>query len=304
MPCTGQSSGSGSSWPRIFSTTTYSGRASGEARFSLARRNSSRRRGLDGRPGVGRRGRQLPRFRSWRRASCRNRFSCSWLQVAARDRTGRRDGRSAAPCTMPRSSSSNTRRVRAFEDLAMLHLDRGQLVDVEEAAIVDFVGRDPPVGQAIRLLADAAASSRSKLRASPRVPLSCCRLASIAAATAGELVDQLLQAPLDDFLLAVLFGDPLPVGHRSRRQVADRRQDAEELQQVRHARRRAAAPAARSRSPRTGAYEPRRSGIAPVVAVQPESAVLQLHGQAGRLPAPCRTDRPARAAESCGPGPA
>ena len=42
--------------------------------------------------------------------------------------------------------------VCGLEDLLALHAQGGQVVDVEEAAVVDLVGRDPPVGQAIALM--------------------------------------------------------------------------------------------------------------------------------------------------------
>src|SRR5260370_1138234 len=37
--------------------------------------------------------------------------------------------------------------VRGFKDLGLLGADRGEVVDVEEAAIIDFVGGDTPEGQ-------------------------------------------------------------------------------------------------------------------------------------------------------------
>jgi len=41
--------------------------------------------------------------------------------------------------------------VHAVEDDRILHADGGQLVDVEESAIVDLFGRDAPVRQPVRL---------------------------------------------------------------------------------------------------------------------------------------------------------
>ena len=42
--------------------------------------------------------------------------------------------------------------VHLVEDRRVFHPQRGELVDVEEAAVVDFLGRDAPVRQAVRLL--------------------------------------------------------------------------------------------------------------------------------------------------------
>ncbi len=42
--------------------------------------------------------------------------------------------------------------VDLVEDRRIFHAQRGELVDVEEAPVVDFLGRDAPVRKAVRLL--------------------------------------------------------------------------------------------------------------------------------------------------------
>ena len=41
--------------------------------------------------------------------------------------------------------------VSRVEDFWQLHPDRGQIVYVKKAAVIDFLGRDPPEGEPIRL---------------------------------------------------------------------------------------------------------------------------------------------------------
>jgi hypothetical protein len=45
-------------------------------------------------------------------------------------------------------------RVHRLEDLGIFDADRRQFVDVEEAAVVDLVGRDAPVTDAVRLIGE------------------------------------------------------------------------------------------------------------------------------------------------------
>ena len=44
--------------------------------------------------------------------------------------------------------------MHALKHFGHLDANRGQLVDVEEAAVVDFVGRDPPIAKTVRLLVE------------------------------------------------------------------------------------------------------------------------------------------------------
>ena len=58
------------------------------------------------------------------------------------------------PSTLPSAQQPQDQLVRGGEDLRLLHAQGGQFVDVEEAAVVDLVGGDPPVRQAIGLLVE------------------------------------------------------------------------------------------------------------------------------------------------------
>ena len=49
--------------------------------------------------------------------------------------------------------------VGVLEDLGLFHAHRGQLGDVEEAAVVDLLGRDPPEGQPIGLIVEQRVES-------------------------------------------------------------------------------------------------------------------------------------------------
>ena len=42
--------------------------------------------------------------------------------------------------------------MRRVENLRQFHPDGGEIVDVEEAPVVDFLRRDPPEGEAIGLI--------------------------------------------------------------------------------------------------------------------------------------------------------
>ena len=55
-------------------------------------------------------------------------------------------GRGAAPDQLEHEA------MHLLEDRGIFHPQRRELVDVEEAAIVDLFGRDPPVRQPVRLL--------------------------------------------------------------------------------------------------------------------------------------------------------
>ena len=121
--------------------------------------------------------------------------------------------------------------MRGVEDLGVLHADRGQLVDVEESAIVDLVGGRPPVGEAIGLCLEQLCR-RSKLAASPGRPFHAWTTWSTCAAMAGERSTQRAQALAADLRLALPLAHRVGVGGRSRRQVLQRGQDAEELAQV------------------------------------------------------------------------
>ena len=121
--------------------------------------------------------------------------------------------------------------VGAFENLRMLDADGRQLVDVEEAAIVDFVGRHAPIGQAIRLLAQQLIQAVEAVGiALPAVELM--QRLGQDAGNRRRAFGQLVQAAFDDLFFSLPLDDALAVGFVARRQVLNRRQNAQILQQV------------------------------------------------------------------------
>ncbi len=57
--------------------------------------------------------------------------------------------------------------VRFVEDLRQFHPDRRQVVNVEEAPVVDLLRRDPPEGEAISLVAEEGIERVETARSRP-----------------------------------------------------------------------------------------------------------------------------------------
>ena len=120
--------------------------------------------------------------------------------------------------------------VRRAEDLGLLDADRRQVVDVEEAAVVDLLRRDAPEGRAVGL------------RVEQIVEQSRCRASSVALKASSAACDGITDfragvvergdAPLDDFLLAVALGHLLRVGLVRGGEVAERGEDARQFEDV------------------------------------------------------------------------
>ena len=119
----------------------------------------------------------------------------------------------------------------AAEDLGQLHADGRQLVDVEEAAVVDFLGGDPPEGQPVGLPLDQAVQQVETARVAgraverPHRGVDGRRGRRDWRAQGGE-------AALDDFLLAVALGHLVGRQLGAGRQVAQGGQDAAQLAEV------------------------------------------------------------------------
>ncbi len=99
--------------------------------------------------------------------------------------------------------------MRRIEDLGQLHPDRGEIVDVEETAVVDFLRSHAPESEAIGLIVQQRDRARSKLRGSPGVPLICASASVDRCLHLRRFLATPLQPSLDDFLFAGAFGDSL-----------------------------------------------------------------------------------------------
>ena len=122
--------------------------------------------------------------------------------------------------------------VRGLEDIFALHRQRGQVVDVEEPAVVDLVRANPPVRKAIALVLEQVVHE-----------LEAARVARAAVeeghVPVDEIADRLAlggergQPALDHFFLALAFRDFFGLGLRAARKVSHGRQDALKLDQTR-----------------------------------------------------------------------
>ena len=135
--------------------------------------------------------------------------------------------------------------MRGLEDPRVLDANRGQFVDVEEAAVVDLVHRDPPEGRPVGLLGDQAVDLVEAVGiADPAVePVDGCRDGG------SNLRARLFQGgepPLDDRDLAITLGLAFLRESRSRREVLEGRSECCDIPANVHGRRPDAASARRS----------------------------------------------------------
>ena len=118
--------------------------------------------------------------------------------------------------------------VHLVEDRRIFHAQRRQLVHVEEPAVVDLLGRHAPVREAIRLRVQQAVERVE----APRLPVRPVEPPDAAVdelAHAAAAIGERREPALDHFLLARAHGDRFRAALGPRRQVAARRQDAEQL---------------------------------------------------------------------------
>ena len=118
--------------------------------------------------------------------------------------------------------------MRRIEDVLALHAEGGQLVDVEEPAVVDLLRGDAPKSEPIRLVVEHLFEQiETRGVAGRAVELG--HRAGDEVADRRILRGQRSEAPLDDLLLALPFGDEGGVGLVAARQMLDRGEDALEF---------------------------------------------------------------------------
>ena len=112
-----------------------------------------------------------------------------------------------------------------FEDGRILHPDCPQGIDIEESAIVDLLGSDAPMGDAIDLIA----KKRVQQIETARVASCAVESIHIGVNERPDCAAVLIQGPettLDDLFFPVTFRDPLRVLLCGGRQVTERSDDA------------------------------------------------------------------------------
>ncbi len=117
--------------------------------------------------------------------------------------------------------------VRRGEHLGVFHAQTGELVDVEESAVVDLVRGGAPVGEAIRLRLEQRVQADGALRAieggDARLDVT---------RDVGGTRHQARQPVAGDLLLALSLGDPVGLGLGIHWQMAERGEDAAILRQI------------------------------------------------------------------------
>ena len=118
--------------------------------------------------------------------------------------------------------------MRGIKDLRQFHPDRGEIVDVEEAAVIDLLRRDAPEGKAISLiihqLIERIEAARVARRAVDLGDRSLDRLQHLRRFLAAPV-----EPALDDLLLPRPLGDACRIGLRAPRQIIERGDDALEF---------------------------------------------------------------------------
>ena len=117
------------------------------------------------------------------------------------------------------------------KNVGPFHPDRGQIVDVEEPAIVDFLAGHAPISRAIRLGVDQAVHRIEAGRFAGRAVVFGDRGVQGGAKFRASDV-QSRDSPFDNFLLAIALGQLIRIGFGARRQVVNLRQDAQQFLNV------------------------------------------------------------------------
>ena len=120
--------------------------------------------------------------------------------------------------------------MRGVEDLRHLHPQRGEVVHVEEAAVVDLVARHAPVGEPVRLGGQEPVEEVEARGISFR-PVQDPEIFLDVLADLRRLLDEGGEAPLDDLLLAQALRNPRGIRLRPAGQVLERGEDAPQLAQ-------------------------------------------------------------------------
>ena len=132
------------------------------------------------------------------------------------------------PVTQPFSSKCANEPMNGVEDSRVFDSNRGQVVDVKKAAVIDFVRRDSPIRQPIPLLVEQL----FQLVETFRIAFFAIQLLDRAVecrSHVGRISQQLVDSLPGDFLLAVPFFHRLGVAARAGRQVSQLRDDALQL---------------------------------------------------------------------------
>ena len=131
----------------------------------------------------------------------------------------------AQPGDRPGPNQLEQEPVRFLEDLRQLHPNRGQIVDIEKAAVIDLLRRHAPEREPIRLIVEQRVER-----------IEAARIARRAVDFRERLRDRRLhlrrflatpfQASLDDLFFAGAFRDPLRIALGPARQIFERGHDA------------------------------------------------------------------------------
>ena len=108
--------------------------------------------------------------------------------------------------------------VNRVEHFWQLHPDRGQIVYVKKAAVIDLLCSDTPKGQTIRLGVQQFVELIETARVA-RVPVDLCEGFFDCLLYLRRLRTTTLQPPFDDFLLSRALCDPFGVGFSAFRQI-------------------------------------------------------------------------------------
>ena len=105
--------------------------------------------------------------------------------------------------------------VGSIEDLRQFHPDRREIVHVEEAPVIDLLGRHAPEGEAIRLIVQQSIEHDRNCADRPAVPLIFSPPARSRRLHRRRFLAAPLEPALDDLLLARAFRDRAPDRSRS-----------------------------------------------------------------------------------------
>ena len=136
---------------------------------------------------------------------------------------GRPGDRCARRVTAPLADQLEEQPMRRVENLRQFHPDRGEIVDVEETPVIDFLRRHPPesepVGLIVQELIERVETARIARRAVDLRDRFLDRLLHLRRFLAAPL-----QPALDDFLFARAFRDAFRIGFGPPGQIFQRGQ--------------------------------------------------------------------------------
>ena len=101
--------------------------------------------------------------------------------------------------------------MNGVEHFWQLHADRGQIIYVKKAAVIDFLSSNAPKRQTIRLRVQQFVQLVEAARVA-RIPVDLCQGFFDCVLHLWRLGTTALQPPFDDFLLSCTLCDPLRIG--------------------------------------------------------------------------------------------